>query len=332
MNSGPSFITGATGFVGGDLMRRLVADQGEVRALARSTSGQRLVADAGAIPVAGDVFDGAVLRRAMEGCRTVFHVAGVNEMCSRRPGPMIRVNVDGTVRVIESAAGAGVERVVFTSSAATLGEAQGTVGDEESAHRGRYLSSYEESKHRAEAAAFAAAGRLGVELVSVNPSSVQGPGRIGGSARLFLYALQTRRPILVDLSLSIVDIADCTTAHLLAASRGEAGRRYLVNGATIGVAEAVALLGEVSGISIEPRYVPMPVASVLGRPLALFAELVPGETPLCREMVRTLLHGHRYDGSRIERELGLRYTPLGDTLARTVDWYRSQGLVGGEGR
>ena len=77
-----------------------------------------------------------------------------------------------------------------------------------------------------------------------------------------------------------------------------------MNGATIGVAEAVALLGEVSGISIEPRYVPMPVASVLGRPLALVAELVPGETPLCREMVRTLLHGHRYDGSRIERELG----------------------------
>jgi dihydroflavonol-4-reductase len=290
------------------------------------------VADAGAIPVAGAVFDVAALRRGMEGCRTVFHVAGVNEMCSRRPGEMIRVNVDGTVRVIEAAAAAGVGRVVFTSSAATLGEARGTVGDEMSAHRGHYLSSYEESKHRAEAAAFAAARRVAVELVSVNPSSVQGPGRVGGSARLFIYALRGRRPFLVDIPLSVVDIADCTTAHMLAATRGAAGRRYLVSGATLTVAEAVALLGEVSGVDIEPRYVPRSIAAALGRPLAAIAGLLPGDTPLCREMVRTLLHGHRYDGSRIERELGLRYTPLADTLARTVDWYRDQGLIGDEGR
>lgn len=329
MIAGPSFLTGATGFVGGDLMRRLVEERREVRALARSAGGQRLVADAGAIPVAGDVFDAVVLRRAMEDCQTVFHVAGVNEMCSRRPGEMIRVNVDGTVRVIEAAAAAGVTRVVYTSSAASLGEAAGTVGSERSEHRGRYLSAYEESKHRAEAAAFAAADRVGLEVVSVNPSSVQGPGRTGGSARLFLYALRARRPILIDLPLSVSDIADCTTAHLLAATRGEPGRRYVVNGATVSVVEMVALLGEVSGISIEPRYVPKSVAVVLGRPLAVVAELLPGEAPLCREMIRTLLHGHRYDGSRIQRELGLRYTPLADTLRRTVDWYRSQGMVGG---
>ena len=332
MSPGTSFMTGATGFVGGDLLHRLVAEHGEVRALARSAAGLRFVAEAGAIPVAGDLFDGAVLRRAMEGCRTVFHVAGVNEMCSRRPGEMIRVNTDGTVRVIEAAAEAGVPRVVFTSSAAALGEARGSVGDETSVHRGHYLSHYEESKHRAEVAAFAAADRVGIELVAVNPSSVQGPGRVGGSARLFLYALRARRPILVDLSLSVVDIADCTTAHLLAATRGEPGRRYLVSGATIGVVEAVGLLGEVSGMSIEPWYVSKSVAAMVGRPLAVVAGLLPGDTPLCREMVRTLLHGHRYDGSRIERELGLRYTPLAETLARTVEWYRSQGLIESDDR
>jgi dihydroflavonol-4-reductase len=327
VSSSVSFITGATGFVGGHLMRRLVAEHGEVRALARSSSGQRLVADAGALPIAGDLFDRTALQRGMEGCRTVFHVAGVNEMCSRRPGEMIRANVDGTVQVIEAAAAAGVARVVFTSSAATLGEAGGVVADEDVVHRGHYLSRYEESKHRAERAAFAAADRVGIDVVAVNPSSVQGPGRIGGSARLFLYALRARHPIMVDLTLSVVDIADCTNAHLLAAARGEPGRRYVVNGATVGVVAAVALLGEVSGLRIEPWYLPEPVARLVGRPLATVAQLLPGEAPLCREMLGTLLHGHRYDGSRIERELGLRYTPLAATLRRTVDWYRSQGLI-----
>ena len=105
-----------------------------------------------------------------------------------------------------------------------------------------------------------------------------------------------------------------------------------MSGATIGVAEAVGLLGRVSGINIAPRYVSKSVAAVFGRPLAVVAELLPGEAPLCREMVRTLLHGHRYDGSRIERELGLRYTPLAETLARTVEWYRSEGLIEGGDR
>jgi dihydroflavonol-4-reductase len=240
---------------------------------------------------------------------------------------MLRTNVDGTANVVRAAANAGVARVVVTSSAAAIGERRGTVGREDSPHRGSYLSAYERSKHLGERAALDLGRELGVDVVCVNPSSVQGPGRTGGSAQLLLRLLNGRLPALVDTTISLVDVADCTRGHVLAETAGAAGERYVLNGATIPAREAVELLRRLWGRPRRVRWVPASVAAAGGALVEVGGRLTRREVPVCREAVRTLLHGHRYDGSRAERELGLRYTPLATTLERTLAWYADRGLV-----
>ena len=161
---------------------------------------------------------------------------------------------------MRAAARAGVRRVVFTSSAASVGEHHGTVGDERSVHRGSDLSVYDRSKHEGEQAAFAAADWTGVELVAICPSSVQGPGRKTGNGKLILDYLNGKLPAFVDTYVSVVDIADCTEAHVLAAERGRAGARYVLNGATITSGEALALIAELSGVRRPVRIVRPAVA------------------------------------------------------------------------
>ena len=228
---------------------------------------------------------------------------------------------------MRAAARAGVRRVVFTSSAASVGEPHGTVGHEGSVHRGSYLSVYDRSKHEGEQAAFAAAHRTGVELVAICPSSVQGPGRKTGNGKLIVDYLNGKLPAFVDTYVSVVDIADCTEAHLLAAERGRAGARYVLNGATITSGEALELIAELSGVREHVRIVPPPVARSAAALLeAVYA--VRGRVPsLCRARIRTFLHGHRYDGSLATRELGLAYTPVRETFRRTIAWAVQEGLV-----
>jgi NAD dependent epimerase/dehydratase family len=220
-----------------------------------------------------------------------------------------------------------VPRVVLTSSAATLGEAAGTVGDESSPHRGSYLSVYERTKHEGEVAAFAAARRAGVELVSINPSSVQGPGRSGGTGRIMIAYLNGRLRAFVDTTISIVDIADCVEGHLLGAERGIPGERYVLNGTTMSSREALEIVSELSGVRHKVRFLPPWAARWAGGLVGATFRLGGRQPPVCGEMVRTIMHGHRYDGSRAERELGLRYTPVADTFARTIEWAVGEGLV-----
>jgi dihydroflavonol-4-reductase len=325
--SDPVLVTGGSGVVGRALIARLVADGREVRALARSDASARTVEAQGARAVRGDVMDPGPVRTAAEGCATVFHVAGINAMCLHDPLPMFRTNLEGSANVVRSAAEAGVGRVVYTSSSSAIGEAHGTVGREDSPHRGWYLSEYERSKHLAERLVFQTAEEVGVELVAVNPSSVQGPGRATGSARLLLDVVNGKLPLLVDTTISLVDIADCSEGHVLAESRGKPGERYLLCGSTITTREAVELLQRIWGLRRDVRFGPAWLAKAGGALIGAGARLLRRDAPVCPEAVRTLLHGHRYDGSKATRELGLRYAPLEVTLLRTLEWCASQGLV-----
>ncbi len=325
----PVLVTGGTGFVGGALLRRLLADGREVRALTRSDRGATMIAALGAAPAMGDLDEAAALRAAMAGAGTVFHTAGVNAMCLRDTAELFRTNVDGSEHVIRAAADAGVERVVYTSSAATIGEPEGMIGREDSAHRGSFLSAYERSKFLAEARVREVGDELGLPVVIVNPSSVQGPGRTGGSARLLLGLVNGRLPVVVPTFLSIVDVDDCTEGHVLAERRGVAGSRYLLNGATLSVSEAVTLLRSIGGRPRRVLTVPRSFARTGGRLAAGISRLSGRDLPVCPELVRTLLHGHRYDGSRATRELGLTYRPIEETVRRTLAWYADQGLVRG---
>ena len=322
------FVTGGSGFVGSDLIRALVRGGVAVRALVRSASAEGKVAALGAEAVDADLFDRRGLRAAMTDCEIVFHVAGVNTMCPADPGAMYDVNVNGPRSVVAAAAEAHVNRVVLTSSAAAIGEVRGSVANGMTAHARRYLSHYARSKHLGEVAFFEEARRLGIEGVAVNPSSVQGPGRVGGSARIFLYALRSQRPVALDTVLSIVDVDDVSRGHILAAERGVPGRRYLLNGATMTVREAFAMLERASGRRVHPIIVPSWVGRLVS-PFTWLAASSSGDRPFCAEMLRTLLHGHRFDGEMAARELAFEYTPVSETLRRTIDWYRAEGLLDG---
>jgi dihydroflavonol-4-reductase len=322
------FLTGGSGFIGGALLQRLVAEGRTVAALSRSRDSDRRIASLGGHPVTGDVEDYETLRQAMSGTGVVYHVAGVNRLCLRDPEPMLRANVAGSVNVVRAAADGGVERVVYTSSAAAIGEEEGTAGTESSPHRGRYLTSYERSKHLAEKAVFAEAERLGVDVVAVNPSSVQGPGRATGTAEILIAYLRGRLRWAVDTRLSITYIDDCVEGHLLAENRGEAGERYLLNGATLSVAEALAVVAPYARVGRRIRFVPGWVVAAAGAVVGGMSRVLRRSDPIfCSEMARALLHGHTYDGSRAERELGLTYTPVEEALRRTVEWFRRTGLA-----
>jgi dihydroflavonol-4-reductase len=321
------FLSGGSGFIGGALCAQLVERGDEVAALARSEVAEEKVVARGAQPLRGDALDEDRIAAGMKGCAVAYHVAGVNSHCPDDPHELLRVNVGGAEAAVRAAARAGVKRLVLTSSAASVGEAPGTVGDENTKHRGWYLSLYDRSKHEGEQRAFELARRLGVEVVAINPSSVQGPGRASGNGKILIDYLNGKLPVFVDVHISVVDIADTVTGHLLAAERGRAGARYVLNGATVPTREALEVLTAVTGVHQRVRMVP----PALARGVAAIAEgrgRLRGKTSsMCRARMRTILHGHRYDGSLATRELGLVYSPLAETFRRTIDWAREQGLV-----
>ncbi|HEY3766017.1 MAG TPA: NAD-dependent epimerase/dehydratase family protein [Gaiellales bacterium] len=324
-------VTGATGFVGGGIARRLLADGRELRALSRNPQSASGLSALGAEVVAGDVLDPASVERAARGCDVVYHAAGMNGFCLRDPAPMHTANVEGTVNVVTACARAGVRRVVYTSSAATIGEAAGVIATEDSPHRGWFLSEYERSKHDAEVAAVQAAAETGIELVCVNPASVQGPGRTGGTARLILDYANGKLRTLVRSRFSLVDADDCSAGHVLAETRGAAGRRYLLSGVCVTTDEAIATVARLTGIERRTITLPRPVALAAAEGVAAVARVRKRRPRLCREMVATLLHGHAYDGSRAADELGLEYRSFEDMVRRTLAWYVEQGMVSAPG-
>jgi dihydroflavonol-4-reductase len=320
-----ALVTGATGYVGGAILDHLVTSGHDVTATVRSEEAGRAIQSRGGRPMTADLSDGNALIRAMDGNDVVFHAAGVNGFCFPDSSEMIATNVGGSVAVIRSALRAGVGKVIYTSSAVTIGEQAGAVGTEETIHRGWYLSDYERSKVEAERAVAIEAEDLGVNVVSVNPASVQGPGRVTGTARLLLSFLKGRLRWLPETRATIVDADDCARGHLAAADRGAKGARYLLAGATLSTADMAIQLGEAADLDVRIRTLPPVVARGAGAMVGGAYRLARKQAPICPEMVRTMLHGHAFDGSRAERELGISYTPIEATFERMVAWYRENG-------
>lgn len=318
-------VTGGSGVVGGAVVRMLLAQGREVRALCRSADSASSLETMGALPVRGDLLDADSLHRLVDGCETVFNSAGVNELCVRDPSHMENVNIEAISTILEACRGAGVRRLVHTSSAVTIGEAKGTVGSEGSPHRGYFLSQYERTKFLGEKRLFAEAGAL--EVVAVNPSSVQGPGRSTGTGKLILDVVNGRLRYLVDSVISLVDIDDCARGHILAAERGEPGNRYILSGATLGVREAIGLAASASSREIRLRFLPGGLVSGAISLVEPLSKVFGRHLPICKEMVRVMRFGHTYDGSRAVSELGLEYRSVVDTVGRLVDWFGSEGLL-----
>jgi dihydroflavonol-4-reductase len=321
--AGRACVTGATGFLGRAIVEDLVAAGRQVRALTRSEASAQRLSDIGAEPVRGDLRDRASLEAAFAGCEAVYHVAGVNAFCLPDPRPMFEVNVAGSRAVVLAAAAAGVTRLVYTSSAATLDVVSSGSGK----RTPRYLSNYARSKHVAEQAVLRASAETGLPVICVNPASVQGPGRISGTARLLVGFLNGKLPAAVDGPLNVIDIADCTRGHLLAEERGVPGERYLLCGASMTLRSGLALLSRLTGLDDPPRFLPPPLALAASACIEVLARARGKHTRFCREMVRTLIEGAPYDGSKAARDLGLDYTPIETTMRRTISWYIDQGLI-----
>ncbi|HEX8133333.1 MAG TPA: NAD-dependent epimerase/dehydratase family protein [Actinomycetes bacterium] len=324
MNGDRVLVTGGTGFVGGLVLARLVAEGRPVRALVRRPADREQLPDPRVELALGDLRDEESLARAADGCAVVYHLAGINQLCLHDPTPRYAVNVEGTRHVLQAARRAGVRRVVHTSSAATLGGDGTRMVDESAPPPAEFTSHYARSKFQAEQLALAFDG---VEVVSVNPSSVQGPGRTTGTAKVFIGYLNGRLRFDLPARFGLCYTDDCVSGHLLAEAKGRPGQRYVLNTATLTNSDAIDLIAVIAGLADRPRTLPLPVAMAAASVAEAFARLRDRPPRLCREFVRTAGHPHLYDGSRAERELGLRYTNLRAAMEATVHWYVQQGLV-----
>lgn len=321
-----TFLTGATGFIGGAILNWLLQEGTSVRALVRREESARQVEANGAHPVLGDILSPPAYREALRGSDLLIHAAGFNAFCPVDPRPLYEVNVEGTRALLHAAGEVGVRRIVYTSSALTIGEPPGHVAQEESSHRGYFLSHYERAKHEAEQIALTLA-RQGLPVVILNPSSVQGPGRLHGTARIFLDYLNGRLPFIFGNRFSFLYIEDCIEAHVKAAERGRVGERYLLSGPSVTTEELLQTMEEVTGIQRRPWKVGSRLGVALGAGMEWSGRLVGRRPRFCREMARTLLHGGRYDSSKAERELNISFTPFREMVARTVAWYAETGHV-----
>jgi dihydroflavonol-4-reductase len=327
-----NLVTGANGFVGAAVVRALLARGEAVRALVREGSN---TVNLDALPVAiarGDITDAAALRRAAQGCRTVFHVAADYRLWVPDEAAMLRTNVDGSVNVLESAAAAGAERLVYTSSVAVLGINRDRTPADESTQvsLADMIGPYKRSKFLAEQAVQKRAAETGFPVVTVNPSTPIGPGdtRPTPTGRVIVDAATGRMPAYVDTGLNVVHVDDVALGHLLARDRGRPGERYILGGVDMSLREILAMVANLCGR--KPPSVRLPRAVVY--PVALFGEALARFT---RAEPRVTLDGlrmsrkHMYFSSRkAARELGYHSRPPEQAIGDALAWFRAHGRIG----
>ncbi|HET8978953.1 MAG TPA: NAD-dependent epimerase/dehydratase family protein [Solirubrobacteraceae bacterium] len=318
-----TLVTGATGFIGSHVARLLVARGDEVCALVRPGSDparRHLLDGLGVRQVRGDILDRRSVRRAMRGVDRVFHIAGRSDL--RAPRAVITgIAVEGTTIVLEEALRAGVQRCVYTSSAAAVGPAAGKQATESSPWTGdRYRIAYLDAMHEAELAALRMAAR-GLPVVVVCPTHVLGAGDPGrSSTKLVLRFLRRQIPAYVEGTLNIVGVQDVASGHLLADERGRVGERYLLGNRNFTMTRLFADLGRLSGV--QPPTLKLPVTMALS--LAVAAQRAgAADLPAPAEVRAASLHWS-FSSRKAKRELGWTTSPHEDCLEETIAWYRAR--------
>jgi dihydroflavonol-4-reductase len=324
-------VTGANGFVGAAVVRALLSSGERVRALVRSGSDQRNLECLDVDIVNGDITIAETLDVAMAGSRCVFHLAADYRLWAPDPAVMYTTNVDGSVNVIDAAARAGVERVIYTSSVATLGtNADGTPADEDTpVSLNDMIGHYKRSKYLAEEAVRNRARELRLDVVIVNPSTPIGPGDIKPTptGRIILDAARGRIPAFVDTGLNVVHVDDVAHGHLLAMRSGVSGRRYVLGGTDLSLK---AILGLVAAYSGRPApIVRLPHWFV--RPIAYLSEgwarLAGVEPRVSIDGVRMATKRMYFSSARANEELGFRARPPEDAIHAAIDWFREHDYL-----
>lgn len=322
-----ALVTGATGFVGANIVETLNQAGWQVRALHRRTSS--LVALAGLTyqPVLGDVLEPSSLAAAMHGCDAVFHAAGVvADYWGQNVELTYRVNVDGTRHVVDAALAARVPRLVHTSSQAALGfgEDDTPIDETHLFNLPPQVYPYGHSKHLAEQVVQSAV-KQGLHAVIVNPSVVIGPRDVTlANSQIILEVRRGRVPLVPPGGINVVDSIDLARGHLLALNKGRPGERYLLAGHNILNVELAKTIGEILGVRPPRGVIPRRLIRPLAAALDGANRLSPRPLPLSGDVVRM---GSRFlyvGNGKAVRELGFSATPLRVTIERAVEWLRSQ--------
>jgi dihydroflavonol-4-reductase len=314
-----TLVTGATGFIGSHVTRLLVARGDDVAVTVRPQSRLEAIGALDVRPVAADILDRRAIRSAMGGIERVFHLAGTSDLRAPR-GRVFSVIVEGSRIVLEEALRAGVQRVVYTSSAAAIGPARrGETADETNPWEGgRYAIPYLDARHEAETMALRLIAR-GLPLVIVNPTHVLGAGDPGRSSTALVRRFMLRQiPAYVDGTLNIVGVDDVARGHLLADVHGVVGERYILGNRNFTMDRLFADLGRLSGVAPPALKLPVEMAIALaaaGRRLGAHDLPSPFE-------IRASSLAWRFSNARARRELGWRASAHEDCLEETIAWYR----------
>jgi dihydroflavonol-4-reductase len=325
-------ITGASGFVGSAVLRQLGRAGFSIRALVRPNSPRTDLAASNLHFVEGDLRDAHSLEAACAGCRYLFHIAADYRLSARDGETVFATNVIGTRNLMETALRAQVERIVYTSSVATLScRSDGTPADEtESLPPQNAVGAYKRSKLAAEQLVLGMTTERGLPAIIVNPSTPIGPRdlRPTPTGRIIVAAATGRMPAYVDTGLNLVHVDDVGIGHLAAMRQGRIGERYILGGQNVLFSQMLTEIAELAGCSVPliriPWYFALP-AAVAGEARAYFT----GREPLAT-WAGVLLSRHKmyFSSAKAERELGYAARPYANALRDAVGWFASHGYLG----
>lgn len=318
--------------MGSHVARALAAQGAELRLLVRSSSRTENIDALNADRVVGDLHAPQLLRPGMEGCELAFHVAADYRLWTRRSEEMYRTNVEGTRGLLQAAREAGVRRVVYTSSVATMGfRSDGQPVDEDApVALADMVGHYKRSKFMAEQVAREAA-RAGQDVVMVNPTTPVGEQDIRPTptGRIVVDFLRRKFPAYVDTGLNLVDVAEVARGHVAAAEKARPGERYILGGENLTLKQLLDRMAAITGLPSPRVRVPQAAALAFAVLDTAWTGVLLGREP--RASVDAVRMSHKkmfVSSARAERELGWRVVPVEGALRRAVEWFRAHGYVG----
>jgi dihydroflavonol-4-reductase len=326
-----ALITGATGFVGAAVARAAAAAGTEVRVLVRRDSDLGNLEGLKIEQAQGDLRDRDSLRRALAGCRQLYHVAAHYALWARDPSIFYDINVTGTSTLLEAARDAGVQRIVYTSTIGAIGlPAGGGLGMEQTpVSLAQMAGDYKRSKYLAEQEVLALA-KAGLPVVIVNPSAPVGERDIKPTptGRMIVDFMKGRMPAYIETGMNLIDVDDVALGHVLAMERGRIGERYILGNKNLMLREIFEMLSRLTGVPAPtiklPRLAILPLAYV-NTWIADYVTHRPPRIPL--EGVKMAKYTMHYDCSKAVRELGLPQPPVDIALEKAVRWFRAHGYA-----
>lgn len=323
-------VTGGTGFVGANLVRALLADGHRVRVLVRPTSDRKALTGCPVEVVVGDILDQHSLKRAVAGCRMVFHVAADYRLWATDPAVLYRANVDGTRNVLEACGSVGVERVVYTSSCGTLGvPAGGQLGSETTpVSLQDMVGPYKRSKFLAERVAEEYAAKR-LPIVIVNPTNPFGPWDVKPTptGQMVVDFLKGRMFGTLDTGLNLVHVADVARGHILAAQKGRIGGKYLLGYRNCPLSEIFEMLARITGLPAPRWQVPYSLIWVGALAMEGVARLTRTPPRVSLTAVRMAKKHMYFTAEKAMRELGFPQTPVEQALRDAVEWFVAHGYA-----